>query len=54
MAAFTAADGTYSWIVEPGTYTFEANRDGYASARGEVTVAAGEQIELDLTMAPNQ
>jgi hypothetical protein len=52
MAAFTAADGSFQWILGPGTYTLEAYRDGFAPATGEVTVEAGQQVELDLTLTP--
>ena len=52
MAAFTAADGSYRWILGPGTYTLEAHREGFATASGEFTLEAGQEVQLDLTLNP--
>jgi hypothetical protein len=51
MATYSSAAGAYQWLVDAGTYTLEASRDGYASARGEVTVVAGQETVLDLTLS---
>jgi hypothetical protein len=53
MAAFTSVDGWYQWILSPGTYTLEANRDGFAPSAKEITVGPGDDVQLDLTLTPN-
>ncbi len=50
MAIFTDATGTYTWYVEPGTYTIEVYRDGYVSQEGETTVEEGNAAELDFQL----
>jgi hypothetical protein len=52
MATYSSAAGVYQWLVDAGTYTLEASRDGYTPARGEITVVAGAEAVLDLTLPP--
>lgn len=51
LATFSSAAGEYQWLVDPGTYTLQAEREGYASAQGEITAVAGEPAVLDITLA---
>ncbi len=49
--AVTDIDGTYDIITEPGTYTLLASYIGYTSAEKEVTVAAGEAVDVNFTLS---
>ncbi len=50
----TAGDGSYSFAqLEPGAYTVEVNQKGYAPARSQVTLSAGQQAtEINLVLQP--
>jgi len=51
QGSVTDIDGTYDIITEPGTYTIEASYIGYATSKKEVTVGAGEGVDLNFTLA---
>jgi hypothetical protein len=51
MATFSSASGGYQWLVEAGTYTLEASRDGVGVGRGEITVGPGAEATLELRLS---
>lgn len=49
--AITDFDGKYTLKLPPGAYTIEYTYVGYASVEREVTVKAGETLEIDIQLA---
>ena len=47
----TDAGGEYELGLDPGTWAVTFARDGFTTERDEVAVAAGESVELDVTLA---
>lgn len=43
----------FAVYLNPGTYVFQAQKDGYATRRVTKTVAAGETVGLELAMLPD-
>src|SRR5699024_1283974 len=51
-AAKSTGDGTYNLKAYEGTYTLKVYADGYYGKTDFITVETGEDIDLDLTLAP--
>lgn len=47
----TDVDGRYELALEPGTHTFTFSLVGYAKMTEERTLAAGEQVQLDVVLS---
>ncbi len=45
-----SSDGTYSMVVEPGTYTVRASFIGYSTAEKEVQVVSGETVTINFLL----
>ncbi|MBI2843553.1 MAG: carboxypeptidase regulatory-like domain-containing protein [Armatimonadetes bacterium] len=48
----TGADGAYSFLVAPGTYTVTASHQEYIGARATLSVAVGQTLVQDLVLSP--
>lgn len=51
VGTLTRADGTYVLEVEPGEHTIQVTMLGYATQSASATVAAGQEVTLDFTLA---
>jgi hypothetical protein len=43
-------NGKYIWKLPPGTFTLTARKDGYKDLSQDVTVKAGETVQLDFKL----
>ena len=50
IGTFSDADGNYSLVVDPGTYTIQASFIGFATEEKVITVAAGKSQVLNFTL----
>ncbi|MGB0896195.1 MAG: TonB-dependent receptor domain-containing protein [Flavobacteriaceae bacterium] len=53
IGAQTDFDGNYTLSIAPGTYTLEYSFVGYTTAQEQITLVAGNNIQLDITLTAN-